>query len=1024
MERTWSSCPPPEALVAFRAGDVGEGEREELEFHLEHCERCEATLALLAGSADSRISTRSPSFHPPAPLLAPGTRVGRYEIERVIGAGSTGIVYRATDTELRRAVALKLLRRTAYGSDRLLEESRVLAKLSHPNIVQIFDVGRYEGSLYLALEHMSQTLSEWITDERPPVSVRMRALEQAGRGLLAAHREGLVHRDVKPDNILLDRNATAKLTDFELSLVADERARSDERIVGTVAFMPPEQLRGEPVEARADVFAFCATAWFVLTGKLPHQPSDARSADRQSWLAAKLEQVPVWPPDCRAPTSVRRILRRGLAPDPTNRPASMQQVLAVFEPRRRWWPLTAGLGLAFLGVFSYDSVQTRQALASCTRTVAGPRATQPLEANLPSAATREAQRIAVELDEYARAWRSLQERTCRAWVEHRLELDAVGRIGNCLETAALAHSTVVELRRGSSAHSIWAAADALDALPRLSDCEALPAREPPESSGGLTVDKELVRATLLLEASDYDGAEDALRDLPAAQKLSPRLQGRIARVRGAIALHRADWSTAASALRHALELAIVGGDWPTVAKVAAELVVARARQDPAASPVEWVELATAVARRSDVSDQFELDALNNLAIYHRDRNELDRALEAIERAKALGSADPRTDLAPLFDTLATVLTEAGRHQQAVDAGRRSVELHRTHRGGSHPRVAVALVNLASALRALGDARSRRDALLEARTIFEEAYGAESREFAVTSFQLGNVAYRAGDYDEALQYAEEAMAVLAGAEPGAGLHLQGARVLVAAVKVALGDRLGAAEILRPLSEREVSGTSGRVLRAKASMAYCVVLCQLDRAAGIERFEAELERVRAERGNDHPDTLELQMRFAVCLERGPRALSLAQEALQLAVDELSPDHPTLGHARLTLGRTLVASGEDRSGLETLAPVLERPGEYSGIAKTAAAKALLGLKRPREALEMAVGATEASGSAPIASRADAAFTLARAHQANGAGTRGSEWAIRARDLYQQIRPEPPELAEVERWLDRASSGDESPW
>jgi serine/threonine protein kinase len=209
-----TSCPDDDTLAALRDAALDAAERDALMVHLDACAECRAVVA-----AAARAST--PDASPPR---EPGAVLGRYVILETVGAGAMGVVYAAYDPELGRKVALKLLRSDPFVSGavsdpraRLLREAQALAKLSHPNVITIHDVGTLDGEVFLAMEFVEQgTLRAWLRAEPRGFRAVLSLLVQAGEGLCAAHEAGLVHRDFKPDNVLVGADGRARVTDFGL----------------------------------------------------------------------------------------------------------------------------------------------------------------------------------------------------------------------------------------------------------------------------------------------------------------------------------------------------------------------------------------------------------------------------------------------------------------------------------------------------------------------------------------------------------------------------------------------------------------------------------------------------------------------------------------------------------------------------------------------------------------------------------------------------------------------------------------
>jgi len=260
-----------------------------------------------------------------------------FEIGRRLGGGGMGVVYEARHVLLQRPVALKFLHRALTGSKRararLLHEAQLLARLRHPNVVTLFGVGAAGQEPFLEMELVENgTLDDWIGEPHAWQEVAEVFLA-VGRGLQAVHELGIVHRDVKPTNVLVARDGTPKLGDFGLAVADVDRADTrpwDEAlpssrrrtltitdgVVGTPAYMAPEQASGAPIDARADQFAFCASLHEVLTGRLPGEPGGER----------------------RVPRALRPILARGLAAEPEVRFPTMATLLDALARARRTRP--------------------------------------------------------------------------------------------------------------------------------------------------------------------------------------------------------------------------------------------------------------------------------------------------------------------------------------------------------------------------------------------------------------------------------------------------------------------------------------------------------------------------------------------------------------------------------------------------------------------------------------------------------------------------------------------------------------
>ena len=353
-------------------------------------------------------------------------RVGRYLIDRRLGAGAMGVVYEAFDPELHRAVAIKLLpqspARRRENEARLLREARSLAKIKHPNVVPVHDVGSWERGIYIAMEFVDGgDLSDWLAKEdRSPKDI-IRHFVQAGRGLQAAHDAGIVHRDFKPANTLVSASGRVQVTDFGLASgvateagsrglhdravdAVDPRLTATGAVVGTPAYMAPEQLDGKKTDARADQFAFCVALWEALHGQRPFR------GDTLLELRVAIDNGPPPAPDSTS-RKVDRALRRGLSFDPAARYPSMSALLRDLDPaprRSRW--LT--LGVSSVAVVVAVAVRPVEAVDPACNAPEAELAELwgEVRPDLPRSA--DAQEVAARLEALGDEWVSARRRIC------------------------------------------------------------------------------------------------------------------------------------------------------------------------------------------------------------------------------------------------------------------------------------------------------------------------------------------------------------------------------------------------------------------------------------------------------------------------------------------------------------------------------------------------------------------------------------------------------------------------------------
>jgi len=300
-------------------------------------------------------------------------RIDRFTLLESVGRGGMGEVFAAYDPQLDRRVAIQLLRpgrAVDHAQARLQREAQALAKLSHPNVVTIYDVGTVGEQVWLAMEFVQgQTLRAWLQTPRS-WQAGLEVMRSAGNGLAAAHAASLLHRDFKPDNVMVGDDGRVRVMDFGLALVRrestmDERETPGERsdddqqgitktgvVVGTPAYMAPEQMLGDVVDARSDQFSFCVALYETLLGERPFEGRALEELQR-TLLAGRRRPLPR---DHQVPAHVLAVLDRGLRPYPTERWPSMEHLLHALgdDPRRRRrrWILQA-TGLVALGAAAW-----------------------------------------------------------------------------------------------------------------------------------------------------------------------------------------------------------------------------------------------------------------------------------------------------------------------------------------------------------------------------------------------------------------------------------------------------------------------------------------------------------------------------------------------------------------------------------------------------------------------------------------------------------------------------------------------
>ena len=433
-----TACPSDETLGALVHRALGVHEAAVVTSHLDNCDACrelvvEAVRAGVVVGVAPTFPRGTPSL--PATRSAPaddiGKRLGRYELRGVLGTGGMGRVYDAYDGELDRALALKVMRpELTRGSgvlaERLVRESRIMAKVVHPSVITVYDVGHVDDSVFIAMERIrGETLGAYVTRVKPSWRVALDLFERAGQGLAAAHDAGIVHRDFKPDNVLVeldgDRVRRVVVTDFGVArAVVDETIdlRSDPgtsgqskltttgAAIGTPAYMAPEQLDGDRVDVRADVFAFAVSLWEALFGQRPFR----------GLTVAEIRIAMMEPPKAPrgVPADIVRALERGLAIEPSERWSDMHALLRALRRRRtRTW---IGLAVVLVAVLVAGAVVTTRALADAPIDPCA-RALEPLDRAVAqprlSALRAQLGRTVMWSVDYAAAkWRTVHAATC------------------------------------------------------------------------------------------------------------------------------------------------------------------------------------------------------------------------------------------------------------------------------------------------------------------------------------------------------------------------------------------------------------------------------------------------------------------------------------------------------------------------------------------------------------------------------------------------------------------------------------
>ena len=733
--------------------------------------------------------------------LAP-LKIGRFVVLGQLGAGGMGVVYAAYDPELDRKVAVKLLHPSLSGSDRedlararLLREAQALARLSHPNVVAIYDVGTHEGQVFLAMELIAgDSLTTWLRARERTVRDVLDVFLEAGRGLAAAHREGLVHGDFKPDNVLVDRAGRVRVVDFGLAF-AQDGARPDEdaptasrsgvdlstplarpgALVGTPAYLSPEQFLGQPGSARSDQWAFCVALHEGLYGQRPFVGDDVPAL---KWAICQ-GTIPDEPRDRRMPTWLRRILLRGLQFDPAQRFADMDQLLAALarDPgRQRQRALLIGLAVVGLAgaALGYRwalvrAAEQRQGLCSAAAdNLTGiwdqdrkDRVQRALLATGVAYAEDTWGRVAARLDAHTDAWVRMHTEACQATHLRGEQSEALLDLRMaCLQRRLTEVDSLVDVLVDADAGVVERAAEAVAGLPDLGACAdaaallGSPAAPSPEQAAALAaIRTELAQARALESTARYAaGLTLAEAARARARELGDRaVLAEATLMHGTLLAHLGD-ARAPATLTDAFHTAEATTDGPLLARAALELMyVATTRLDLTAA-AQWSRHARALLDRlgDGAPDELEAEYFNVLGTLHVHTGELEAAEAEYRRALALRqrATGATLKIAGIYNNLGNLLVRRGALDQAAEALERSAALYGEELGPSHPSVAIPWSNLGEVFGRRGEWTAAQASYRRARTILVAALGPEHFNVGVVDNNLGDVAQHLGDHAEA------------------------------------------------------------------------------------------------------------------------------------------------------------------------------------------------------------------------------------------------------------------------------------
>ncbi len=712
---------------------------------------------------------------------SPGDRVGRYTIQERLGSGAMGVVCAAIDERLGRRVALKFLagdtgsaRHQQVRNDRLLREAQALARLSHPNIVTVFDVGSLAGRVFMAMELIDGlTVRDWLRlRPREPEEV-LGIFILAGRGLAAAHRQGLIHRDVKPENIMVDLEGRVAVTDFgvvgtstppevdapffierdaEAERERDDHALDPPRSVltrpgavpGTPAYMAPEHRLGLSVTPQSDQYSFCASLFEALIGVIPAGESDAHQLYLES-DGGDLGSGSRHP----LPKTIAAVVAHGLAANPDLRFPDMDALvealtteLARFQRRQQRWRmrLTLATGaVAFAGLASWGLFNLPSPCKSGEQAVeamwSGPQRLQ-IESKVQSSATPHAQDtwslLKNKLAAYANRWQHEYEQACEAtMVRHEQSTELMDRRMACLRTQLVHVRASLELlSRGQSETLALRMHETDDALDQLEDCtdeQRLLDGQPPPSNNIVAeveeLESSLAQIRALNTAGEYEHALGQARyTLRRARHLgyAPVIT---AATYAAGTLHSKleDYPSSVPLLEESFALAYaIGADRIAVDAKIALLVVTGLLQSEFERGMAHASTARAGLVRLGGDPRRRAQLESGIAAINAARGELDAAEDGYRRVLALQEqyAGPEhLEVAYTLGNLGVLLQERGYNDEALQLLRRQLSILDKIVGKNHPTFGRANADLGTALAAVGQHMAARNHFQRALRIY-------------------------------------------------------------------------------------------------------------------------------------------------------------------------------------------------------------------------------------------------------------------------------------------------------------------
>jgi tetratricopeptide (TPR) repeat protein/tRNA A-37 threonylcarbamoyl transferase component Bud32 len=819
------NCLTVNLILDLLEGELPEPRIGEVKQHLDQCGLCRDVLDEM-----TVVYSSGPLADSARALLRPGSVIVRYHILAPIGAGAMGTVYSAYDPVLDRRVALKLVRQPRVATDEgrqlILHEAQAMARLQHPNVVAVHDAGAFEDQLFIAMELVDgENVRSWLRQRSASWRAIVEVFLHAGRGLAAAHRAGLVHRDFKPENVLVGRDGIARVTDFGLARLhplgptapstrpttrtttttaTSKHANAADGhtftraglLVGTPAYMALEQLTDGKADPHSDQFSFCVALYEALYGKRPFVADSIRG------LAAAIAsgQLPPPPPSARVPAHLRAVLQRGLAAAPEDRFASMDALLTALahDPARQRRRLIAAsaLGVVLLGGIAALRAPRAEPCGGAARQLTGvwdPAQRQAVQAAFSATRARFAEAsftaAAGLLDRYLTAWRDIHHDACIATRIRGEQSEEVMELRmECLDRRRGEVRALVDLMARADARVVERAVTTVHDLPSLDECSNADALRqlvrPPANPAARAKVAELRSRLAEIGAQLKIGrnreaqkpAEAAVADARAvgyAPVLSEALYWQsLADYRGG------DVKRAVRSLVESAAAAENGRDDLQKARsLGLNILVTTEGQARYDNAHEYYVLARAALARAGGDalletrlDRYEAVALARQARYTESFALNQRVLTRLEQL--FGPNDP--EVAVTLHAMGESYETRGQLDDALAVYRRALKIQQATFGPDHPWTAMALNDLGIISYEKGDTEAAIAAWWKVLAIREAAFGPGQGDVTATLSNLGSALIRLRQLDKARPLLERAYAdkvrALGPDHPSVGLTL--------------------------------------------------------------------------------------------------------------------------------------------------------------------------------------------------------------------------------------------------------------